>query len=160
MPDKEKKPYVNQPFDEETRRKAQELIEAGRMFEGGFWKNRSRTTQRLRYGEWNDVPEKIQQCLNQINRNASMRGKQRKQEEAKKAQEEANKQASTPPFALRSQGVFELSPDTLEDIRMGFLTIPKNASEQEIRTVREYITRASGFDPKRILLGVASHMEK
>lgn len=73
----------NEPFDKETQDKAYELINTGRRFkEGGFWKNRTRTADLLKYGDWDSVPQKIKDCVNQIGRGAKARHAKKIKKEA------------------------------------------------------------------------------
>lgn len=154
-----KEPYVNRYFSKEIQEKGKQLIEAGEVFSGGFWQNRSRTSHTLGYDDWKSVPEEIQLYLNQVNHSASIRGKAKKRKELQMQPTETH-QAVQAIQQGEQLSLFVISDDVLEDIRHGFQKIPKNATADQILCVREYITRASGYDPKRLLLGVASHMEK
>jgi hypothetical protein len=150
-----KEPHVNRFFSKEIQEKGKELIEAGQEFSGGFWQNRTRTSYTLGYGDWKSVPEEIQLYLNQVNRAASMRGKAEK-----KAEKEKRKHMETTQGPIPTADIFVISDNTLQEIHNGVQKIPKTATPQQIRTIREYISRQSGFDPNRLLLGVASHLEK
>jgi hypothetical protein len=148
-------PHVNKAFDEETRKKAYEFINAGKEFDGGFWKNRTLTSKKFGYEDWRAVPETIRACINQIGRAASTRGKKVKRETAK-----------TPTLAQTSL-VVPVATNTvfipehlLENIYEGEMKIPRDTSVEQIRTIRIYITERAGFDPKKILLGIESRMEK
>lgn len=140
----------NQPFDKETQDKAYELINTGRQFkDGGFWKNRTRTAGLLKYGDWDSVPQKIKDCVNQIGRGAR----------ARHAQEKKVKACDQKlPVRQKLEG-FVLSKDTLSDIADRALAVPKTARPDQIEIIREYITRQAGFDPARILLQIHSYME-
>jgi hypothetical protein len=155
-----KEPYVNRYFSKEIQEKGKQLIEAGEVFSGGFWQNRSRTSHTLGYGDWKSVPEEIQLYLNQVNRSASMRGKKQKKEERKLQSNIHTKQIELLPSDKHLDQDFLLSKGNLRDIYDEVVTIPKSATLQQIRIIREYITRQSGFDPNRLLLSVTSRMEK
>ncbi len=139
----------NEPFDKETQRKAYELIDTGRQFYGLFWRNRTRTATQLGYGDWENVPEKIRRCVNQIGRGAKLRHAQERREIA------CNQK---PPVRKKIEG-FVLSKDSLSDILDRALLVPKSARPDQIKIIREYITRQAGFDPTRILLQIHSYME-
>jgi hypothetical protein len=148
--------YVNQPFDEETRKKATDLIEAGKIFQGGFWKNRTKAASRLRYGTWEQVPEQIRLCVNQIGRALSRKGKELKVQTL----QAPLKSGAPEQLKLPTLAKFVVTKDALMKIHANKLRVPKNASPAQIQKIREYITRTSGFDPKKMLLGIESHMEK
>jgi hypothetical protein len=119
--------HVNQPFDEETRRQAFRLIEEGKIFKGGFWKNRDLTSRRCGYGGWQEVPENVKRCVNQIGRAASRRGRER----AKKAKEvEARHFCFSP-----------LTKEVLNNIWEGVIQVPRNTHPDQIKIIREYVTR-------------------
>jgi hypothetical protein len=154
-----KQPYVNRYFSKEIQEKGKQFIEDGKVFIGGFWQNRTRTSHLLGYGDWSSVPEEIRLYLNQVNRSASKRGKAERKKE-KQMQTTETHQAVNTVKPTEQLPLFVISDDVLEDIRYGVQKIPNVATPQQIRTIREYITIQSGFDPSRLLLGVASHMEK
>ena len=140
----------NEPFDVETQRKARELINAGRDYVGKFWGNRTRTAAKLGYGDWDSVPEHIRKCVNQIGRGAKARhAKERKQILC----------SQKPPVRQKLEG-FVLSKDVLADISDRALLVPKNARPDQIKIIREYITKQAGFNPKKLLLPIHSYMEK
>jgi hypothetical protein len=156
-----KEPYVNRYFSKATQEKGNQLIEAGEVFSGGFWQNRTRTSHTLGYDDWTSVPEEIQLYLNQVNRAASMRGKKQKEEERKlQGNIIHTKQIELLPADKPLTDDFLLSKGNLRDIYDKVVTIPKSTTPQQIRIIREYITRQSGFDPNRLLLSVTSRMEK
>jgi hypothetical protein len=138
--------HVNAPFPEEVRKKAFELIEAGKVLDGGFWKNRTRTAGSLGYGTWENVPENIRLCVNQIGRGARAR---------KAAQQKPQKVV---PAKMVPED-FPLTKDTLAEIHHGTLKVPRHLSPQKIEEIRTYVTVQSGFDPLKILLGIESRME-
>lgn len=141
----------NKPFDAETQRKAYKLIDAGREYEGGFWKNRTRTAAKpeFGYGDWDSVPQKIKDCVNQIGRGAKARHAR---------EEKARVCNQKPPVRKKIEG-FVLSKDTLSDIFDHALLVPKTARPDQIKIIREYVTRQAGLDPTRILLQIHSYME-
>lgn len=142
-------------FSVEVTRKAYELIHTGREHFGSFWSHRTSTCQRLGYGEWKDVPENIQECVNHIGRSTRMRRGQKSQP-AKRTISSAKL-----PHPVRPKHTgFVINRETLEDIWGEVVPVPKIATARQIRVIREYITVQAGFDPKRILLGIASRMEK
>ena len=145
--------YVNQPFPEEVRSEAYKLIEAGKVFDGKFWRNRDRTCKSLGYSSWESLPQAIKSCVNQIGRSASKRGK-------KKAKEQAVAEAQNLPLGSPAQVKLVLSKETLEEIALGDMKVPHGTPPDQIKVIREYITRQAGFDPKKTLLGIDSHMER
>lgn len=150
---KAKAPHVNKAFDEEVRIKAFALIRAGEVFEGRFWKNRSNSARRLGYRSWEDVPERIRECINQINRAASIKGKAHARD-LRMMQAEQSADINHVP-----QAAFVVTNEVLEEILEGTLLVPHTATPEQIRQIREYVTIKNGFDPKRLLLGLASRME-
>lgn len=142
-----KQPYINQPFTEEVKQKAFLLIDSGKDLIGGFWKNRSISSRRLGYENWKAVPETIRDCVNQIGREASRKGKLAKKEIGQVVKAVPSGDAFVP-IAL------------LENIYDGTFKIPRNTSATQLLTIRQYVTQRSGFDPAKILLGVESRMEK
>lgn len=140
--------YVNKPFDETTRQKARQLIEAGGAFDGGFWRNRTKTAAKCGYPSgWESVPDSIKACVNQIGRSASMKAK-------KKKKPPHEKQPEKPSFSF-----VVLDTITLEKIWLGTIRVPRNTEKNQIRKIREYVTIRAGFDPKKLLLGIESRME-
>lgn len=139
----------NKPFDAETQQAAYKLINAGRPLVGRFWRNRTSVAEKLGYGNWEHVPENIKSCVEQIRLGAwTRRAKQKK----------AAACSQKPPIRRTIEG-FVLSKDTLSDIADRALLVPKTARPDQIKIIREYITRRAGFDPARILLQIHSYME-
>jgi hypothetical protein len=155
-----KEPYVNRYFSKEIQEKGKQFIEEGKVFVGGFWQNRTRTSYLLGYGDWKSVPEEIQLYLNQVNRSAIKRGKKQKAEERKLQSNIHIKQIDLLPTDKPLTDDFLLSKGNLRDIYDEVVKIPSTSTPQQIRIIREYITRQSGFDPNRLLLSVTSRMEK
>jgi len=141
-------------FPPEVVNKAYELIHTGRERFGGFWNHRTPTAKLVGYGEWKDVPDDVRNCLEVIRKKVLEQNKITKSMEVN--QRTAN---ASLPVRTKTTG-FVITSDTLEEIWLGSLRIPKTATSKQIQEVRKFITVRAGFDPERILLGVDSRMEK
>ena len=157
-----KKPFVVQNFTQDTWDKANALILQGKLYAGGFWKNRTKTAVFLKYESWEKVPEETKKCVNYIGARAVRRQREERQvfEEGKPRHTPKGKPQQLLFVTRPLVKGFVLTKDILDDIYSGAFVIPHEATREQLMLIRTYITIQSGFDPKRLLLGVASHMQK
>ena len=141
-------------FHPDVTAKAYELIRTGAERFGSFWNHRTPTSKALGYGAWEDVPEDVRKCVNNIGRNARMRKKQK----PKAAQKQSGPKAIPPPIRPMNNR-FVVTDETLQNIWEGRLFVPKTATTPQIKLIREYITLRAGLNPKTCLLGLVSRME-
>jgi hypothetical protein len=55
---------------------------------------------------------------------------------------------------------FVLSETVLQEIWEGVTLVPKDINKRDERRIRVYITKQSGFNPDKILLGIESRKER
>ncbi len=142
-------------FNPSVKNQAYELIRTGAERFGNFWNHRTPTAQALGYGTWENVPEDVRHCVNGIGSNAR---KKKKYNHCDPSKPSALKKC-TPPVQVAYQG-FRITDETLDEIWHGILAIPKDTPNEQLKLIREYVTRMAGLNPATCLLGIDSRMAK